>query len=501
MSFLAFGGPASSGVKAARLIATGAAAILIALFGCTSDPPKNEDTFCGAASSAKASCKEPSECDSTLTATCASLDKAVSPTTLTAAKNCLQSGVCGAQSCLGRAQSSSKPTVAHDALAKDFCTFCASDVADCESQFYAKKSTLGGLLVLPYSEAIATAVNDACTKNKDRCRSDFATCATETIARELEAVVDSTVSDCVSQAFRREADAPTGPGGGPTVTTCTPSNCDGCCRDDKCEKGESVALCGVGGASCETCSGAQECKAGHCKEPCGPNNCPGCCDGDACIDPPTTEQCGDAGESCKSCKTVGASFICSNKQCIDGSCQATCATGCCSATGCQPGTAATACGTGGEGCFSCGFGRQCNGATRTCVIDPTALWDVYISFAVVPDKDKSGSNWDYFDPPDPYVVVYSSEGASSHSGQTLVQSNNTVPVWMETPLKGIKASELLNNLSIDVFDSDVFSDTLMGGCKIPLVASYFDGSLRSYICPATATKVEIKIYYRVNPHV
>jgi len=62
----------------------------------------------------------------------------------------------------------------------------------------------------------------------------------------------------------------------------------------------------------------------------------------------------------------------------------------------------------------------------------------------------------------------------------------------------VKASELMNNLSVDVWDSDTFVDTLMGGCKIPLSPTVFDGSLQSFKCPATATKVEIEIYFRIN---
>jgi hypothetical protein len=146
-------------------------------------------------------------------------------------------------------------------------------------------------------------------------------------------------------------------------------------------------------------------------------------------------------------------LVCSNHTCIDGSCQATCTNGCCSAAGCQPGTAANACGTGGEGCVDCGVGRTCLAAA--CQLDRTSLWDVYISFAVVPDKNKSGSSWDVLGgAPDPYLIVYTSEGTSSHSGQTSVLTDTTFPFWAETPVTGVKASELLANTSIEVCDSD-----------------------------------------------
>lgn len=484
----------------ARLAAHIATAVLVLMVGCTSDAPRTAGSFCSAAKSASSTCKAPSDCDGRLTTACTSLDQALSPSTVTAAKDCLESGVCGAASCLGRAQSGAKPTGAHLKLAQDFCAQCAPDVADCAGQFYARRSKLPGGLVLPYSEAVATAVDQECTGNKETCRAKFASCATETIARVVGESLDAEAAECVVASFRREV-SPTGPGGSPTIATCTPANCDGCCRDDRCEKGDTEARCGTGGAACQICAGAQKCGGGLCMEPCGPNNCAGCCDGDTCVSGTETARCGGDGIACKACTREGPTFVCSNSQCIDGSCQATCATGCCSSKGCQPGTAANACGTGGEGCFDCGFGRLCNGATRSCVIDPNALWDFYVSFAVVPSQDKKGASWDESNgAPDPYLTVYSNQGDSVHGGQTSVQNDTTVPFWAETPLVGVKASELLNSLAFDVWDSDTEYDDLIGGCPLPLKASFFDGSLQSYKCPVTASDVEVELYFRIRPH-
>jgi C2 domain len=480
------------------VLAIVAAAVVGLGTACTSEAPSGPATYCSAAKAASTKCAEPSSCDEVLTTSCTSLESVLTASTLKAAQDCLESGICGVAACLTRARKAATPSDAHRDLAESYCKFCAPDITDCESQFYAKKGKLPGGLVLPYGEAVATAVNDECTSDRDACRSKFATCATETIARIVGETLDAELADCVVGGFASDDDGSTGPNGGAEVSTCTPANCAGCCRDDRCEEGTSESACGEGGGACETCNTVQKCAAGTCKEPCGPNNCKGCCDGDTCLPGNATDTCGGEGGACTSCTTQGASFVCSNHQCIDGSCQATCVNGCCTADGCQPGTAANACGTGGEACIDCGYGRTC-GSAKACAIDPNATWDFYVSFADIPDVNKSGGSWDVLNgAADPYLVAYSSLGASSHTGQTSVQSNTHIPFWAEVPLKGIKAAELLNNLSFEIWDEDVDYDDLIGGCSLPLTPAIFDGSLQSHVCPATASTVSVELWYRIR---
>jgi hypothetical protein len=482
----------------ARAAASAALAVVVALASpaCSSDPEPPPTTFCDLARSSAKTCAEPTECDGILSATsCASLDAIVSGGTLAAAKDCLESGVCGPASCLARAQKSTQPTATHKTLAANFCTFCAPNVEDCEGRFYSRTAKLPGRLVLPWTDPVVKAVDDACT-GTDGCQAQFFTCASEVIARVVGEAVDPELASCVIAGFTQDEGEGKRPGGGAQVATCTPDNCEGCCREDKCEEGATVDGCGVGAAACQICAGEQQCIAGRCKEPCGPNNCPGCCDGDTCLEGDAKGSCGSGGASCTAC---AGELVCSNRTCIDGSCQATCLDGCCSAAGCQAGTAVKACGSGGEACVDCGFGRACR--SGACVIDPNALWDVYVSFAVVPEQNKQGAAWDPFGGlPDPYLKAFSSEPGSVHSGQTSVQMDTTLPFWAETPLVGIKASELLNNFSIEIWDDDFDFDDYIGGCKIPLAASTFDGSLQSYTCPATASGMSVKLYYRINPH-
>ena len=474
-------------------------AVALAMGGCSS---KSSDAsppdFCTDARSSNLKCKEPSDCDAQIGNNCTALPKALSPATLSAAKDCLESGVCGTASCVSRAAKNSTPTAAHKKLADDFCTFCAPSLADCVANFYKRGAKSAGLLVLPYAEEIAQAVDDGCT-GQAGCQAAFQTCATAVIKDKVTAALDPDLATCVVDGFGKDqSEQPLGPDGKPQVVTCTPANCNGCCRDDKCEKGDSTAGCGVAAKGCEICStSTAKCTAGKCTEPCGPATCAGCCAGDVCVDGTAKDKCGLRGAACDSC---AGTFVCSNHTCIDGSCLATCTNGCCGATGCKPGNVPSACGTGGEGCKDCGVGRLCTAAS--CALDRTSLWDFYVSFAVVPDKDKAGNSWHVLNGlPDPYLEVFTSEGTTSHSGVTTTKTSTTVPFWQETPLTSVKASELLSNTSIEIWDYHaLYFDSFMGGCPLPLTAAIFDGSLQNFICPATASGVSVKVYYRINPH-
>lgn len=480
-----------------RALVAGLSLVGSAIVACSSSSDGDAPaTYCDAASKAnEGACKDAAECDLAIGGACADLAKVLSASTLAQAQGCLESGVCGVASCLSRAQKGAQPTDAHKTLAANFCQFCAPTVTDCEAQFYQRSGKLPGVLVLPYSADVAKAVDDACT-GTDGCQANFRTCATNAIGQALADALDGDVADCVVSGFTKDEGEQTGPDGKPQVATCTAENCDGCCRDDKCEDGTTPSACGSGAAACEICAGGQKCTDGKCKEPCSPNSCAGCCDGDTCLPGNTKDKCGEDGAACTACD---GTFVCSKHTCIDGSCQATCTDGCCSGSTCEPGTTASACGAGGEACVDCGFGRKCT--SGACVIDPNALWDFYVSFAVLPDKNKNGSAWDPLGgAPDPYLLAYSSLAASSHSGSTSTQHDTTVPFWAETPLKGVAASELLNDLSFELWDADPDFDDYVGGCTIPLTAAVFDGSLQTHVCAATASGVEVTLYYRINPH-
>ena len=478
-----------------RTLILAAIAVVLGIVGCHADQVATP--YCGAAEGV---CGDGNACDAILTSRCASLDRALSPSTLEGAKNCMQSGVCGVANCLARGQTVSTPSNAHATLARNFCAYCAPDIEDCKALFYARGAKLPGTLVLPYGEKVALAVDNACTGGPT-CRVGFSECATETIARTVTEALDAELGSCVVSSLRND-DGSTGPGGGPAITRCTPTNCKGCCRNDACEDGATQAACGLGGATCQTCYGAQACEDGRCKEACGPNNCAGCCRGDVCQLGTATPSCGGAGSACKDCKAGSATAVCSNQTCIESACTTSCTLGCCSANGCQVGDQPRACGTGGEACVDCGIGRTCS-RSKACIIDGSALWDVYVSFGVLPATTLSGGSWDPTSgAPDPYLVVSSGEGASTRSGKTTTVRDTRLPVWMQTPLTSIKAGELLNAFAVEVWDDDggVDPDDLMGGCAITLSQEIFDGSLQSHTCPATASGGELKVSFRITKH-
>lgn len=139
-----------------------------------------------------------------------------------------------------------------------------------------------------------------------------------------------------------------------------------------------------------------------------------------------------------------------------------------------------------------------------CSLDTTSLWDIVISSAFVPEKDKKGAAWDLLNgAPDPYLDIFTSEGTSSHSGGTLEDRDTTFAVWLETPLKGVKASEIIKSTSIEVWDYDdeITNDDFMGGCKVPITAAMFTGTLQFYTCPVTATGGAIDLAFKLVPHV
>lgn len=474
---------------------------------CSSDPPAGgAKSYCEVTKASAGKCTSSETCDATLASSCANVEKAVSPTTAGAAKDCLESGVCGASLCLTRAVRSAKPTAAHTDLANRYCTACAPDVADCAAQFYQAKSKLPGVIVLPYSEVVAAAVADACTTDAGACRANFATCANETIASTLGGLVSAELASCVTGAFTTDDDPGTSSGGpistsgGPQIATCTPDNCQGCCREDKCLEGKERDACGQRGVACQTCSAAQDCvEGGQCHEPCGPNNCKGCCDGDNCIPGESTDKCGGGGEACTKCNAENPDLVCADQKCIDGSCKATCLTGCCTAAGCQTGTTAQACGTNASACVACGYGKQCS--NHACVLDVNSLWDVVVTGADVPEKKLNGSDWDpLYGLPDPYVKLFSNLGADSHAGQTAVQANNLHPVYTnEVPLKGISAKELMNNLSFEIWDDDYDFDDQIGGCKIGLSAANFSGVVQQVTCSPTPSLPSVTLRFKLVP--
>jgi hypothetical protein len=482
---------------------------LIAIAACSSDKSTGTqaDDFCAASKSALKKCPAGNPCDGTLAAQCGTLPKGVSSVVGTAARDCLESGICGASTCLGRSQAKAQPSAAHSTLAQKYCSTCAADSPDCAANFYAPKGTYPGSLVLPYADAVVTAVQNACVTDPGTCRATFATCANDTIASTLGTVVPPDLATCITTSLHRDDDGATAPdggegtSGGPQIQSCTPDNCKGCCKEDKCiDDGSKPAACGANGAACQTCSSVQQCTSmGECHEPCGPNNCKGCCDGDTCIPGDVDEKCGGNGEACTKCNATNPDLICEDQKCIDGSCKATCLTGCCTAAGCQDGTDANACGKGAAACTSCGYGRNCTG--QACVLDESSLWDFFAASAVVPLTRQNGDYWDpFYGLPDPYVKAYSSLGTASHTGQTAVQQDTLTPTWNESPLKGISAKELLSNLSVEFWDSDYDADDLMGGCRIGLAPTAFDGSLQVVTCPASASTVSVKFYFKIQRH-
>src|SRR4051794_6888953 len=88
---------------------------VVAAAACNTTSPRTP-TYCEALASASAGC-QPTGCDTVLASACTSLDQVLSPSTLSAAKDCLESGICGVEACLSRAPNGAKAMAAHQQLA------------------------------------------------------------------------------------------------------------------------------------------------------------------------------------------------------------------------------------------------------------------------------------------------------------------------------------------------------------------------------------------------
>ena len=146
------------------------------------------------------------------------------------------------------------------------------------------------------------------------------------------------------------------------------AQCNGCLdAAGNCQTGNLETACGSNGNVCSSCFSGQACQNGQCvNTSCSASNCDGCCDGNTCITTPTDAQCGIGGQACMSCQG-GAT-------CQSGTCQGgnnsgddggigfpdagfDCifsGQGCIDFSGtCHPGTTDDACGSGGGLCTPC----------------------------------------------------------------------------------------------------------------------------------------------------
>jgi hypothetical protein len=162
--------------------------------------------------------------------------------------------------------------------------------------------------------------------------------------------------------------------------TCKGTSCSGCCDNNHCRQGNTVALCGTGGAPCKSCDDGKECtvdacNAGQCSNTnrlpgtlCANNTgkcyngtcCTGCWDGTTCQTGNTSQACGTGGDTCANCGTG---------LCVAGKCCA----GCWDNGVCRPGNTSEDCGSGGVTCTTCYPNQPCQNAscaTGTCVRTP-----------------------------------------------------------------------------------------------------------------------------------
>lgn len=137
-------------------------------------------------------------------------------------------------------------------------------------------------------------------------------------------------------------------------------------------------------------------------------------------------------------------------------CDALSCDGCCVAGRCLAGDDEQACGAGGAACGSCGSGERCRAGA--CQFDPRAQYDVVLLAAQIHDDC-----WDApCGEPDPYVWL----SAGGQRARSSLVEDTRLPTWRETLLNGVRASDLMAQLSIEVFDDDYDDDDPIGACTV-----------------------------------
>jgi hypothetical protein len=231
----------------------------------------------------------------------------------------------------------------------------------------------------------------------------------------------------LAAACSTDADSSRGPDAGGACTS-------GCVSDEICLEGTSASACGSDGDTCRICDDGEVCEEGGCVPDaaagCDATTCDGCCDGDVCLS----------------------------------------------------GTSAGACGSGGAACADCGPRGVCAAAEEnTCEVDPAARWNLIAVRATLPETQEGGGTWDPNGGlPDGYARGVLDDEKQE---QTSVDKNTLSPSWNEPVAIDLRASELAE-LVIEVFDSDLDADDLIGRCTLPEFAfEWFDGDERPIGCP------------------
>lgn len=485
---------------------TAAALVLGTLVACSSSgddgaAPSAQAGFCDSLASAYSKCSgsagPSAACAASLGADCAKLSGILSASVLDSAKSCIDQAACGSDplACLGKALGSGEATAAQTKLATDYCDSCSVAGGEaCKTAFFGTAGVPGlAFALLPFGDAPLAAIDEECTTSslgKTACQSAFTTCLSATMTKFLATSISVDSGKCLLDGIK-DGVSNLGKDSDASASGCT--GCAGCCADGVCQKGDTAAACGAAGGACETCQDGVSCTGGQCASTCGPDNCAGCCDADGtCNVTGTKSACGTRGAACTACS---GTKTCEKGTCIDPSCKATCTSGCCSANGCELGNTAAACGTGANACAVCGNGQTCTAGV--CTTSNTATYDFVAVSAKLPAKNASGGDWDAFGGlPDPLVKATSGAVMSTSA----FRPDTLSPVWNETLLSNYTATALKASLRIDVSDSDVAFNDVVGGCAITLNGSEFDGAVHTANCPATAGAVAFSFVYRLKAH-
>lgn len=153
-------------------------------------------------------------------------------------------------------------------------------------------------------------------------------------------------------------------------------------------------------------------------------------------------------------------------------------------TACLPGDSTAACGAWGAACQGCAPSFIC--AAGGCAVDSASRWDLVIVSGTVTEKAPDGSEWDYPGGlPDAFVTAY--VGSPNSPGSSTIAKSDTLSPYWDEPVTQARADELGAYVEFEVWDEDLSSNDLIGGCTFVIDVAFETPELNYVAACGSAT--------------
>ncbi len=145
-----------------------------------------------------------------------------------------------------------------------------------------------------------------------------------------------------------------------------------------------------------------------------------------------------------------------------GGCTALNCSGCCSSGKCETGQTAASCGKNGVACTACMGTDRC-GSAQACELDPTGVWLVQPTAAVLTDDA-----WDLTSNPDTRLTLWCPANRSMPNGSSPEVDETYTPTWTTGGCTGTAADLLSAGFGFTATEVDVHDDDVI--CSFKTIA-------------------------------